>query len=199
MTASDRARGLLESIVGYGADDHGAPAPEDRPVKIGTVASDFDATTDSGARITFDGESTTSLRRYPWLGTAPKPGERVVLLPVGRSLVILGPIGQPSGPVEPTLATDPVFIGTASGSQPRARYWRDEHGIVSIVGVHAKGASYGMGITLPVGFRPPADYWGADARTGTQYVIRAAGGIESTNNTAGDVVFAFRFPSTAAG
>lgn len=94
MTVTNDARSLLDSILGYAKDEHAPTPPEDRPAKIGTVDPAFDPALAAAARVTFDGEATLTARAYPWLDEPPAAGSRVVLIPVGKSYVIAGPIGQ---------------------------------------------------------------------------------------------------------
>lgn len=115
MTSQGEAKSLLDSILGYGGNAHGMTAPEDRGPKIGTVDPAFDGTT-AGARITFDGESTMSVRSYPWLDAAPRPGSRVVLLPVGRSFVIAGALDATATLTAPVRA---VFVGNSNATNAR--------------------------------------------------------------------------------
>lgn len=46
-----------------------------------------------GCRVTFDGESSPTLKRYVWSGPTPAVDDRVVMLGVGASAVILGTLG----------------------------------------------------------------------------------------------------------
>ena len=80
---------FLSTIAG--AARAGAP---DRSAKIATVDPAYVASSYPGTfpRVTFDGESVLSTRRYASL-YAPAPNDRVVLLPVGTTYVILGKIG----------------------------------------------------------------------------------------------------------
>lgn len=58
--------------------------------KIGTIASSYSS---GNPRIRFDGESTTSIKGYPYLDTyRPTPNDRVLLAKVGATYVILGPL-----------------------------------------------------------------------------------------------------------
>lgn len=91
MTTSDEARTLLESITGYARGQH---TPDEAPTKLATVVAGFDPKVAAGARVTFDGESSPTLRAFPWLGAPPRASSRVVLIPVGRSWVIVGEVGQ---------------------------------------------------------------------------------------------------------
>lgn len=56
------------------------------------------ATVDSGyvgtgpARLIFDGETSLSSKTYHYIGTPPRPGTRVALMPIGSTYVILGMI-----------------------------------------------------------------------------------------------------------
>lgn len=45
-------------------------------------------------KVTFDGETTLSTKLYPVLnGYIPVPSQRVVMIPVGRTYVVAGPVG----------------------------------------------------------------------------------------------------------
>jgi hypothetical protein len=83
------ARAFLESVAGYTRDST-ADASANAPVKIGTI----DAAYVSGSgnpKVKFDGESTTSVKAYPYLNSYfPVATDRVVLLPVGNTYVIVG-------------------------------------------------------------------------------------------------------------
>lgn len=85
------ARDFLEAVTGYG---DAAPAiytpSQDRPARIVTVAASYSGT--GNARVTFEGEGILGVRTYVPL-TPVRANERVVLLPVGRTYVILGAIG----------------------------------------------------------------------------------------------------------
>lgn len=93
MNVSERVRTMLESITGYGERTLQQPDAADRGAKFGTIDASFDGTT-AGARIIFDGEPTAGLRSYPWVGDMPVAGQRVMLMPAGRSYVIVGALGQ---------------------------------------------------------------------------------------------------------
>lgn len=66
----------------------------DRSAKIATIDPAYVASSYPGTlpRVTFDGETVLSTRRYASL-YAPTPNDRVVMLPVGTTYVILGKIG----------------------------------------------------------------------------------------------------------
>ena len=92
MSGNDLARSFLESVAGFtGQSDRVTPS-QDKPVKLGTIDPSY-----SGAgspQVLFDGESLMGVSGYPYSGTQPVAGDRVVLLPQGRSYVIIGPVGK---------------------------------------------------------------------------------------------------------
>ena len=93
MSGQDDALALLGAITDF-ADPHigaGYVPSESRPPRIGTVDPAYAGATT--AKITFDGEATLSVKAYPFLGVKPAASDRVALLPVGRSYLILGKIG----------------------------------------------------------------------------------------------------------
>ena len=91
MTARDPVS-FLDAVAGYAAERN-RPGSADRPIKLATVdpayvASSYPATL---PKVTFDGESTLSGKRYPVLsGYLPRASDRVVMLPAGNTYVILG-------------------------------------------------------------------------------------------------------------
>lgn len=87
MTGQNRARAFLESITGYGEPGH---EQDSRPVRLATI--DPDDTGVGMPQVLFDGETVMGLRGYPWIGTRPAAGERVAMLPQGRSYIILGAV-----------------------------------------------------------------------------------------------------------
>lgn len=93
------AASFLESVAGYGESPAATPPSEDRPVKLGTVDPSW---TTGNPRVLFDGESIMGVRGYPWAGVKPRPGDRVVLLPQGRSFVIIGALASVPGASLPT-------------------------------------------------------------------------------------------------
>jgi microcystin-dependent protein len=92
MSGNDDARGFLESIAGYTKPGDPQQQEEWRPVKLGTVDALY--TGGGRPRVLFDGESLMGVREYPWVGSQPRAGQRVVLQPVGHGYVILGPLDQ---------------------------------------------------------------------------------------------------------
>lgn len=90
MTGNDAARAFLESITGYADDEQGDAPSHDRPVKLGVVDPAYAGTGE--ARVKFDGESVMGVRTYVAL-LPVAAGDRVVMLPVGRTYVVLGSVG----------------------------------------------------------------------------------------------------------
>ena len=95
MTGDELARTFLEATRGYAEPT--APGAEaksyERPVKLGTVDSAYAGS--GRPRVLFDGESLLGLRTYAWVGTPPRAGARVVLIPQGHTFVIVGTL-EPS-------------------------------------------------------------------------------------------------------
>jgi hypothetical protein len=64
-------------------------------VKLGVIDPAYSSSSYPGTlpKVTFDGESTLSGKRYTVIGSyLPTPGDRVALLPVGNTYVIIGAI-----------------------------------------------------------------------------------------------------------
>lgn len=86
------ARSFLETLTGA------ARTEPDRPVRLAVVdpayvASSYPATL---PKVTFEGETTLSVRTYACL-YSPAPGDRVVMLPTGTTYAIIGKVGATSG------------------------------------------------------------------------------------------------------
>lgn len=82
--SSQAAKALLEAVAGYTGGGVG------RSARIGTVDPSY---TSGLVKVTFDGETTLSVKGYAWLGAyTPAASDRVALLPVGTSWLILGKI-----------------------------------------------------------------------------------------------------------
>lgn len=120
----------------------------DRPVKHAVVDPAYVASSYPGTlpRVTFDGESTLSAKGYASL-YAPKPGDRVVMLPAGNTYVIVGAIGASSsggGPVPSawtTVTYDNGTSATAGFGTPSSRLDHNTGDVVRLQGV----------ITIPAG------------------------------------------------
>lgn len=73
---------------------NGKPSSAEKPVRLGNIDFDYDPTDYLGGimpRVQFDGESTVSQKRYPVLANFyPLPGQRVALIPVGTTYLIIG-------------------------------------------------------------------------------------------------------------
>lgn len=82
---------FLESVAGYAqANFSKEKEPGNRSAKIGTIDPAY---VSGDPRILFDGEDDVSEKAYPFLAPySPRANERVVLLPVGHSYVVLGAI-----------------------------------------------------------------------------------------------------------
>lgn len=80
---------FLDSVAGHTA----ARYPVQTPL-LGTVDPAY---TSGNPKITFDGETTLSGKTYLYAGYTPKAGDRVVLLPVGNSYLIIGAVGLVDG------------------------------------------------------------------------------------------------------
>ena len=124
MSGAAGARDFLEALTGYSdAPADGYTPSKDRPARIGTVDPAYSGT--GNAKVTFDGETVMGTRTYVPL-VPVLANDRVVLLPVGRSYVIVGDLG---GSLEDTL--DGLAVGyrlvqtvyfTSSGSFAKASY-----------------------------------------------------------------------------
>jgi len=61
-----------------------------RPFKLAVINSSY---TSGRPQVTFDGESTLSVKQYPYLNSyTPAASERVLLASVGKGWVILGSV-----------------------------------------------------------------------------------------------------------
>lgn len=76
---------LLQSIAGFTRSQDSGSAS--RPIKLGTINP---AHTSGLPRVTFDGEATLSGKGYPYASSyTPTAGDRVALLPVGNTYLII--------------------------------------------------------------------------------------------------------------
>lgn len=105
MSNGTDAFSFLEAVEEY------RPSEGSR-VKFATVYS----THADGVRVTFDGESTPTLKRYRYTApAAPEVGARVALLRVGQSFIILGTLrasGGSGGGLEEPLTLTQKLTGT---------------------------------------------------------------------------------------
>lgn len=97
-------RDFLEAVAGYGIEKPPTAAAQRGP-KLAAVADDYSGT--GAAAVVFDGESVAGLRTY--VALQPVVAEqRVVMLPVGHTYVILGDL-------EAGLADELAAIATLAG------------------------------------------------------------------------------------
>lgn len=94
------ALSFLEAVQGF--TESGSRSSADRPVRLAVVDPAY-AGAPALARVTFEGESTLSTKAYPY-STPVVAGDRVALLPIGNTYLIIGAIGGPS-----------VALGVAAG------------------------------------------------------------------------------------
>ncbi|GAA4082757.1 hypothetical protein [Actinomadura miaoliensis] len=154
------ALSFLQDVAGY-AQAQAGNSSADRPIRLGTIdpayapATFWDGTL---PRVRFDGEATISGKMYPVVAPYwPQPGDRVALVPVGTTYLIIGALG-------PGLATKwtPVTFtngwGNFGSSWQTAQYRRDHTGRVWLRGVISGGTVGSSAFQLPAGFRPPAQF-----------------------------------------
>jgi len=164
---------FLESVAGY-TEARNRPTPQ---VKLGTVDAAYDPDTYPATlpKITFDGESTLSGKRYPVIGSYwPHPSDRVVLLPTGTTYAILGSVDQDASTrvggslvvtgsiTAGSIATDGYTAATLQnswaawgGGFATPGYIKMPDGTVKLRGLAAGGSKTSNTIfTLPSGYRP---------------------------------------------
>lgn len=93
--SNDLARDFLQSVSGFTLDEGAPKSSADRPVRLATVHASYIGT--GPARVTFDGESTATIKAYVVMEPVAV-ADRVVLLPVGQGYVILGKLGGGAWP-----------------------------------------------------------------------------------------------------
>jgi microcystin-dependent protein len=101
---------VLTAITGH-VQAQGAGQAANRPPRLATV----DALYSSGSpRVTFDGETTLSVKEYPYVKSyTPAAGDRVALVPVGTTYLIIGAISTGTGDGVPTGSVQ-VYAGAAA-------------------------------------------------------------------------------------
>lgn len=88
-----KAKDFLDAVRGYTQQPAGTRVPaQDRPPKMGTVDPAYTGT--GPAKVKFDGEPAVSTKAYVCVNCSPAAGDRVVLIPVGKTLAIIGTIGS---------------------------------------------------------------------------------------------------------
>lgn len=103
--------GLLGDIAAFVAAT-AEPSSADKPVRLATV----DPAYASGwPKVTFDGESTLSGKTYPHIDSySPAKNDRVVLVPVGTTYLIIGAVSSTGAGLPPGSIVD--FGGTVAPS-----------------------------------------------------------------------------------
>lgn len=132
-----------------------------RDVRLGTIGTVRGATRNR-ATVTFDGETTETIKTYYAIEYDPQVGDRVVLLRAGRTWVIMGEVGGLGrGPNRVPWIPLPYQNGWEdyeTGTKPN--YTRGEYrkvgDVVQLRGL-LRGGTANPITTLPAGFRPPAD------------------------------------------
>lgn len=87
---------FLQSVSGYAQSQNTGSA--DKPIRIAVIDPTFDPFVNFPAvpplpKVTFDGESTLSVKQYPYVqGYIPVPSQRVWLVPVGTTYLICGAV-----------------------------------------------------------------------------------------------------------
>lgn len=88
MSEIPSARDVLEATRRYVEDPEGPKTSAQRAVRLATVDAGY---TSGNPRVTFDGETVLSTREY--VSVIPvAAGARVVMIPVGRTFVIVGDV-----------------------------------------------------------------------------------------------------------
>lgn len=81
---------MLDSLTGAAQE-----RSTNRVVKLATVDASYSGGVNGPCRVTFDGESSLTTRSYPCAGYAPVASQRVVMLPVGNTYVVIGALDEP--------------------------------------------------------------------------------------------------------
>lgn len=112
---------LLQATAGFAQ----AANPQSRPLRLGTIDTGYDPDSYPGGTmplVLFDGETVLSAKRYAVLPPYwPQPGERVVLLPVGNSHIIVGGLGESSS----VHVSGSIAHGNPAATVPRMLSGRD--------------------------------------------------------------------------
>lgn len=82
---------FLDAISGYVRYENGSSAT--RPIRLAAIDPAHDPYAGVLPKVTFEGEATLSGKRYPFVDQyVPVPNDKVVLIPVGTTYLILGSI-----------------------------------------------------------------------------------------------------------
>lgn len=142
---------FLSAIAGTAKGSNGSA---DRVVRLATIDPAYVASTYPGTlpRVTFDGESSMTVRQYAVAGPyRPVATDRVAMLPVGNTYVIVGSI--PGTPVGATVQTYDSNPGSYTWTRPAgSSFWvrivgggGAGGGAVGGTGTQASGGSGGGG------------------------------------------------------
>lgn len=122
MSSFPSALTIMESLAGYAQYIGKAENPSaNAPIRLAVIDPAYVHYTYPGTlpKVTFEGEETLSEKRYPVMGRAYKPGagDRVVMLPVGHTYVIIGVITPAEvPPIFHQPATQTGTVNTTSTS-----------------------------------------------------------------------------------
>lgn len=110
MSGEAAALDFLEALRG----DSPAPESTSRPARLGTIAAGYSGSGSAG--VVFDGEASAGARTYVTLAPV-RAGQRVVLIPVGHTYVVLGPVtgGAPGGDLPPGTSLEGHWTAAPSG------------------------------------------------------------------------------------
>lgn len=122
---------FLDAVAGYTRAQSSSSA--DRPIKLAKVDPAYDGFADPypqpvpAARVTFEGESTLSVKAYPVAnGFIPSPNQRVYMVPIGTSYLIAGAV-NPQTPQGFWQDADGSDYGVELGG---GSYWDSSSGLV---------------------------------------------------------------------
>lgn len=108
-SGNDAARSFLDAIVGYTEDPEQNVPSQNKPVRLGTVDGLYAGV--GNPLVLFDGETLMGARPYPYVTRKPRAGERVVMLPQGRSYIIIGALADASYGAPFAMAAGSTAIG----------------------------------------------------------------------------------------
>ena len=197
--SQEKALELLQAIGGFSATQNAS-----QPIKLAVVDPTYTASTYPGTlpKVTFDGESSLSTKRYPAMSPyLPVASDRVVMLPIGGTYLIAGALdtdasvrvgGDLSVTGVSTLAAPAYTNATLQnswavwgGGFATPGYKRLPGGLVKLQGLAGGGSKTSDTIfTLPAGYRPAAillfatiatDAFGAVKVASDGAVVRYAG------------------------
>lgn len=154
------ARSFLDAIQGADPDPAAKTPSANRPNRLAVVEEAYS----SGlVHVRFEGEEGVGTKGYASLGNYnPQPGDRVVMVPVGTSYVILDKV-DPSPrqfpewhDVTPAMLANGWEAYDINDRQAKPEYIRTGDGWVKVKGLLRYGATENekVVLTLPEGYRP---------------------------------------------